>query len=177
MELQLGLALSSSLAKGRFNFDLNQDYHETNDGKYPYDEPQKNMGKSFLTKRKIDDAKDDVHFVIGWPPVNSRRINQTYYRQNYYGGHPAANCVRVKNSAAGGGRGRGGGSDSLFVKVKMEGIGIARKIDLNLYNSHQTLVLNLIGMFGKCGEDVGKYNLMYQDKQGDWLVARDVPWV
>ncbi|XP_075507730.1 auxin-responsive protein IAA31-like [Primulina tabacum] len=164
MELQLGLALSSSLAPGKFDFDLNQDYHETDDKKYRYDEPRKNMNKSFLRKRKID-LKGDDHFVIGWPPVKSRRQN--------CGGHPPANYVHVKNNAC---CSRGGGSNSLFVKVKMEGIGIGRKIDLKLYHSYQTLVPILIGMFGKCRADVDMYNLMYQDEQGGWLLAGDVPW-
>ncbi|KZV27447.1 hypothetical protein F511_02556 [Dorcoceras hygrometricum] len=169
MELQLGLALPTSLAKGRFDFDLNQDYHDTDDRRYRYNELRKSMNKSFLTKRSFGLKDDHDHFVSGWPPVKCRR------NQPYYGGHQPANYVHVTNST-GGGRG-GGSANSSFVKVKMEGIGIARKINLNLHSSYQTLVPNLIGMFGKRREDAGKYNLLYQDKQGDWLVAGDVPWV
>lgn len=29
---------------------------------------------------------------------------------------------------------------------------------------------------GKCTEDRGSYRLTYQDKEGDWLLAGDVPW-
>lgn len=34
-----------------------------------------------------------------------------------------------------------------YVKVKMEGVPIARKIDVGLYNSYQTLKTALINMF------------------------------
>lgn len=108
--------------------------------------------------RKIE-VNDDDHFVIGWPPTKSRR-NQSYWHN--CGGHPAPNYVHVKNSA-GGSRGAGG-SKSLFVKVKMDGIGIARKIDLNLHHSYQTLVPNLIGMFGKC-KPILQYQALNFQKQ------------
>ena len=36
------------------------------------------------------------------------------------------------------------------VKVKMEGVGIARKIDLSLHQSFQTLTDSLMDMFDKC---------------------------
>lgn len=38
----------------------------------------------------------------------------------------------------------------MYVKVKMEGVAIARKIDLTLYDSFETLTNTLIGMFGLC---------------------------
>nr|GMD44095.1 auxin-responsive protein IAA29 [Ipomoea batatas] len=62
----------------------------------------------------------------------------------------------------------------------MEGVAIGRKIDLSLYNSYQVLTNNLINMFARyqeCGKNGGGYALLYQDKQGNWLVAGDVPWM
>ncbi|PWA42970.1 PB1 domain, AUX/IAA protein [Artemisia annua] len=91
--------------------------------------------------------------VIGWPPVKSSR--KKHFRHKNHGGNG------------------GGGSKSMYVKVHMEGDGIARKIDLNLHHSYHTLGHTLAHMFGKCSEDV---KLTYQDKEGDWLLAGDVPW-
>lgn len=39
---------------------------------------------------------------------------------------------------------------SLYVKVKMEGVAIARKVDLGQHQSYHTLATTLLQMFGKC---------------------------
>lgn len=39
---------------------------------------------------------------------------------------------------------------SLYVKVKMEGVAIGRKIDLRLFDSYQALKRTLLNMFTKC---------------------------
>nr|GEW78432.1 auxin-responsive protein IAA29 [Tanacetum cinerariifolium] len=67
----------------------------------------------------------------------------------------------------------------LFVKVKMDGVGIARKINLNVFHSYQMLTTTLIHMFDKYVEieEAGaNYELMYQHKDGHWLLAGDLPW-
>lgn len=87
------------------------------------------------------------------------------------------NYVTVENGGVGGGGGSGGrGSIYKYVKVKMEGVGIARKIDLTLFHSYNKLTDTLISMFGKSKEIGDVYKLTYQDKEGDWLLAGDVPW-
>ncbi|PWA73615.1 PB1 domain, AUX/IAA protein [Artemisia annua] len=92
--------------------------------------------------------------VIGWPPVKlCRRKSLCHSKLSNKDGD--------------------NGSKSMYVKVHMEGIGIARKVDVSLHNSYQTFVHTLANMFGKCYEDV---ILTYQDKEGDWLLAGDVPW-
>lgn len=48
------------------------------------------------------------------------------------------------------GGGNGAAVQYQYVKVKMEGVGIGRKIDLSLYNSYQSLTHSLINMFAKC---------------------------
>ncbi|TYI14081.1 hypothetical protein ES332_A08G100900v1 [Gossypium tomentosum] len=56
-------------------------------------------------------------------------------------------------------------------------ITITRKIDIKLYHSYQSLTISLITMFSKdkkCDED--DYILTYQDKEGEWLIAGDIPW-
>ncbi|KAJ9548558.1 hypothetical protein OSB04_021101 [Centaurea solstitialis] len=190
MELHLGLALSSSSSSSPSQFDLNNYTHESNnipihhhlkkrkndgdgDGDGDFHVPETlpllvwnnlcNKNQLNLNKEDQDDhyhvgdnevesnsifvhQRNDVG-VIGWPPVKScRKMNC----------HPKVN-----------------GSKSMYVKVWMEGMGIARKVDLNGHHSYKTLVHTLAKMFGKCYEDV---KLTYQDKDGDWLLAGDVPW-
>ncbi|PWA73696.1 PB1 domain, AUX/IAA protein [Artemisia annua] len=70
-------------------------------------------------------------------------------------------------------------NNELFVKVKMDGVGIARKINLNIFHSYQMLTTTLIHMFDKyveIEEDGASYELMYQHKDGHWLLAGDLPW-
>ena len=42
------------------------------------------------------------------------------------------------------------GAGPTYVKVKMEGVAIARKINLKQYQSYQTLTNSLIAMFARC---------------------------
>ncbi|CAN0877563.1 Auxin-responsive protein IAA29 [Linum grandiflorum] len=78
------------------------------------------------------------------------------------------------------------GCRSRFVKVKMAGEAIIRKIDLNRYDSYHSLTRSILRMFSKYGtsqQDIdedcgvaGSYTLSYQDESGDWLLAGQVPW-
>lgn len=138
--------------------------------------------------------EEGEELVVGWPPIQSWRKKLLLHGQ-----HPQ--------------QGQVGRRVSKFVKVKMEGVGIARKINLSLYNSFETLANSLIHMFATCkciysslifsqngpwctihvlvlvlifclnhwtdqkSEKRGvRYTLTYQDKEGDWLIAGDVPW-
>ncbi|KAK3025856.1 hypothetical protein RJ639_042285 [Escallonia herrerae] len=119
------------------------------------------------------DEEEEEDGIIGWPPIKYRRKKLCH-------GSPIsdANCWTVGNGESGGG-GDGGhsrGPNPTYVKVKMEGVTIARKVDLSLHHSYQTLTHTLVGMFGRCQEDVKAYKLTYQDNDGDWLLAGDVPW-
>ncbi|OMO57732.1 Phox/Bem1p [Corchorus olitorius] len=67
-------------------------------------------------------------------------------------------------------------SNSTYVKVKMEGMAIARKIDISVHHSFETLTSNLMRMFGISEENRNSFKLTYQDREGDWLIAEDVPW-
>ncbi|XVF48354.1 hypothetical protein PTKIN_Ptkin03bG0183500 [Pterospermum kingtungense] len=122
-----------------------------------------------------DDAKEEDGRVVGWPPIKSWR-KKTFHQNNQVG--------RVENNrniviAKKGNNGR-----SIYVKVKMEGVAITRKIDLRLFHSYQALTNSLITMFNAKyqkfdGDDEGdytRYTLTYQDKEGDWLIAGDIPW-
>ncbi|XP_047327841.1 auxin-induced protein 22D-like [Impatiens glandulifera] len=89
--------------------------------------------------------------VVGWPPVRS-------YRKN---------CMERKSLG-----------DGSLVKVSMDGAPYLRKIDLKFYKGYSELVKALETMF-KC--TIGCYDesenaTTYQDKDGDWMLAGDVPW-
>ncbi|CAK8563443.1 unnamed protein product [Lathyrus sativus] len=100
---------------------------------------------STITKR----GEDDEEPLMGWPPVYYRRKKLRYNEDH----------MMSRN----------------YVKVKMEGVGIARKVNLSMHHSFHTLNQTLIHMFGKSDNDQ-QYELVYQDKEGDWLLAQDVSW-
>ncbi|GFP83324.1 auxin-responsive protein iaa29 [Phtheirospermum japonicum] len=106
--------------------------------------------------------------IVGWPPINSLRKELLHRRQ---GGGPMAYRRQAANRII--------PRSSMYVKVKMEGVPIGRKIDLRLFNSYQALTDTLIHMFAKYnGNDRQHedYTILYQDREGDWMLAGDVPW-
>ncbi|KAK4764532.1 hypothetical protein SAY86_025622 [Trapa natans] len=92
--------------------------------------------------------------VVGWPPVCS---------------------YRRKNATA-------EGSKSRCMKVSMDGAIYLRKIDLSLHKGYSELVTAVEKLFGCYGlglkdEERGEHNkLIYEDKDGDWMLVGDVPW-
>lgn len=139
-----------------------------NDDPNEEDDSEENERK----KRNTDSGHGDYRetsFLVGWPPINPWRKKQIHGHQ---GGGVADDHRMVER--------RGGGrTNSVFVKVKMEGVAIGRKIDLNLYHSYQMLRITLIDMFAKYQEDEkdgAGYTLLYQDREGNWLLAGEVPW-
>ncbi|XP_042497702.1 auxin-responsive protein IAA28-like isoform X2 [Macadamia integrifolia] len=106
--------------------------------------------------------------IVGWPPIKRSRRNLHLLHHHH-------------QNQAGQVHGR---PNSMYVKVKMEGVPIGRKVDLSLHNSYQTLTNTLISMFGKYEGDMNRslnqgstrYTLAYQDKDGDWLLVGDTPW-
>ncbi|KAK6941685.1 AUX/IAA domain [Dillenia turbinata] len=200
MELELGLALATNPTHG---FDLNSNFHEpkesicsnklTHDENvikkrtykqafYSYskeeeeeeiefppilplfsnqpndqdDDPNPQENQSSLTMNKND---KNENFVVGWPPVKA-------WRKSIHRGHRLAGNLMAHS----------GLMNSMYVKVMMEGMGIGRKIDLSLYDCYEGLTMTLLGMFEKCLENVKNYRLTYQDTEGDWLLAGDIPW-
>lgn len=98
---------------------------------------------------------DETEGIVGWPPIRTYRKKQ-----------------RGQDTRIGGGI----GSNGLYVKAQIEGVLITRKIDLNLHHSYRTLSSSLLFMFGRGHESAEGYKLTYQDKEGDWLLADDLPW-
>lgn len=101
--------------------------------------------------------------VVGWPPVRSS------YRKNSF---KAKRLEAVDITGAG-----------IFVKVSMDGAPYLRKIDLKIYNGYRELREALEDMFKgfSLSLDVEAYNesedaIAYEDKDGDWMLAGDVPW-
>ncbi|KAK9055107.1 hypothetical protein SSX86_026187 [Deinandra increscens subsp. villosa] len=190
MDLHLALSLSSSSSSSSSQFDLNCNTHESimpfhhqkrkhgdhdDDEVVPQTLPLLVWNNFCSNKNQLNNEEDDdevqsnsifvshrnIGGVIGWPPVKLCRRKDLHVKIGSRGDDDN-DCD-----------GEGSKSKSKFVKVHMEGIGIARKVDLNMHQSYQTLVHTLATMFGKCYEDV---ELTYQDKEGDWLLAGDVPW-
>lgn len=84
--------------------------------------------------------------VVGWPPVRA-------YRKNAF--HAA------------------------FVKVSMEGAPYLRKVDLRMYGGYTELrdaLDALFGCFSSSSADGAQFAVAYEDKDGDLMLAGDVPW-
>ncbi|KAL1195288.1 Auxin-responsive protein IAA6 [Cardamine amara subsp. amara] len=95
--------------------------------------------------------------AVGWPPVCSYR--------------------RKKNNEE--------ASKAIgYVKVSMDGVPYLRKVDLgsnHSYNNLATVLENLFGCLGlgvalKEGEKC-EYVIIYEDKDRDWMLVGDVPWL
>ncbi|OEL28383.1 Auxin-responsive protein IAA20 [Dichanthelium oligosanthes] len=122
-----------------------------------------------------DDARDGVDVdretstkkkrLVGWPPVK---------------------CANRRSCVGGGGG---------YVKVKMEGVAIGRKVDVSLHGSYDELLRTLARMFPSTNKGAGAdaeegeaevtqherrrghpYVVTYEDGEGDWLLVGDVPW-
>ncbi|XP_066333101.1 auxin-responsive protein IAA14-like [Miscanthus floridulus] len=99
--------------------------------------------------------------VVGWPPVRA-------YRKNAF--HAAAEARRTKGGEQGG----------LYVKVSMDGAPFLRKVDLRTYGGYRELrdaLDALFGCFSSSSADGGcQFAIAYEDKDGDLMLAGDVPW-
>uniref|UniRef100_A0A5B7BR86 Auxin-responsive protein n=1 Tax=Davidia involucrata TaxID=16924 RepID=A0A5B7BR86_DAVIN len=103
-----------------------------------------------------DHKKERKSQVVGWPPVCS---------------------YRKKNSV------NGLESTKMYVKVSMDGAPFLRKIDLNTHKGYSDLAVALEKLFDCFGigealkdADSSEYVPIYEDKDGDWMLAGDVPW-
>ncbi|KAM7255524.1 hypothetical protein ACFE04_008422 [Oxalis oulophora] len=131
--------------------------------------------------------------VVGWPPIRS-------YRKNTMA------CNSTKSACAdkqGDDDEKSGGSSCCFyVKVGMDGAPYLRKVDLRTYRNYLEFSNALEKMFscftiGQCGANGlpgrdglnlndsrlmdllhgSDYVLTYEDKDGDWMLVGDVPWL
>ncbi|MFS7974217.1 putative transcription factor interactor and regulator AUX-IAA family [Helianthus anomalus] len=97
--------------------------------------------------------------VVGWPPVRSHRKNMMK-------------------------------KDCKYVKVAVDGAPYLRKVDLELYSGYQQLLCGFEHLFScftirnvlnerKLMDPVNgmEYVPTYEDKEGDWMLVGDVPWM
>ncbi|GMN59955.1 hypothetical protein TIFTF001_029040 [Ficus carica] len=130
------------------------------------EDPFKDLHKSSTFCLLKSDGEEDG--VLGWPPIKTWRKRLC----GSVGGGRSENNRMVENGCSCGER----VSKFMYVKVKMEGMAIARKVDLGLHTCFETLTDTLMDMFGKRKEESDNYKLTYQDREGDWLLAQDISW-
>ncbi|KAE8685049.1 Auxin-responsive protein IAA11 [Hibiscus syriacus] len=167
------------------------------------------------TKRNADSvaaASNGSSQFVGWPPIRAYRMNSmvNQAKPSVTEGFNSTmdNCGKetsmVENSTIGSYHSSGSTNarKSLFVKVKMDGIPIGRKVDLNAPESYEKLAKMLEEMFletapsanpagsttlqhdmtnrttrhSKLLEGSSDFVLTYEDKEGDWMLVGDVPW-
>lgn len=137
--------------------------------------------------------------VVGWPPVRSFRRNTlaAAAQPKPEGGEDlrkevsadgAAGRSEIMPTEQANNSGGGGAGGSLFVKAKLDGVRICRKVDLKSYDSYGSLKSALQHMFqgfvgGGGGDNMrldllhgNIYVLTHEDKEGDWMLVGDVPW-
>ncbi|CAN6286523.1 unnamed protein product [Urochloa humidicola] len=105
--------------------------------------------------------------VVGWPPVRAYRKNA------FQAAAEAASATKKKGEQQGGG--------GLYVKVSMDGAPYLRKVDLRTYGGYRELRDALDELFGcfssSSAADGGcQFAIAYEDKDGDLMLAGDVPW-
>ncbi|KAK9666248.1 hypothetical protein RND81_14G171200 [Saponaria officinalis] len=103
--------------------------------------------------------------AVGWPPVNS-------YRRKSFGSEKEC-IIEASNN-----------NTKRFVKISMDGVPFLRKIDVFCYHEYSHFVGAFDNLFAcsglketlEDGENSDQYVLIYEDKDGDWLLLGDVPW-
>ncbi|XP_047088871.1 auxin-responsive protein IAA14-like [Lolium rigidum] len=117
--------------------------------------------------------------VVGWPPVGAYR-KSTFFQSATSTSTSTADKEKgeARESAAAGKRpGAGGG---LYVKVSMDGAPYLRKVDLRTYGGYGELRAALDRLFGCFSSPdpgaAGQFAVAYEDKDGDLMLAGDVPW-
>lgn len=136
----------------------------------------------------------DVRPIVGWPPVRSSRRNLSSSN--------VSSKLETESSKNVGKKGEKSEiiEDSLFVKIKMDGVPIGRKVDLksftdydNLSSAVDELFRGLLAAQGEISNSEkekmektkmitglldgrGDYTLVYEDSEGDRMLVGDVPW-
>ncbi|XP_047960568.1 auxin-responsive protein IAA11-like isoform X2 [Salvia hispanica] len=164
------------------------------------------------TKRTADfpcspPARSAISQVVGWPPVRTYRLNslsnhaKSPVTEELFSISDKCDGKCTDNSNNNNSKEKGFVKTSLFVKAKMDGVAIGRKVDLNAHSCYETLASALDAMFipsasvGARGSNMeehasvaGKrqhvrfldgssdFVLTYEDKDGDWMLVGDVPW-
>ncbi|XP_039037824.1 auxin-responsive protein IAA13-like, partial [Hibiscus syriacus] len=154
------------------------------------------------TKRAAADGGSPtaISQVVGWSPIRSYRMNSLVNQakvpraeENKGTNEEITQKKMVLNWKK---------SDEKlvhigYIKVNMDGIRIGRKVDLNADSSYESLARALEDMFLRSANSGGsvetekeqqtmasklldgssEFVLTYADKEGDWMLVGDVPWV
>ncbi|KAL8139471.1 hypothetical protein V2J09_005492 [Rumex salicifolius] len=135
--------------------------------------------------------------VVGWPPIRT-------FRKNLASTNVAKSVPEPPNatpSTKANEKTTENHNKGLFVKINMDGVPIGRKVDLSAYDSYEKLSSAIDGLFrgllaarndsSACGTEnkqeedkafkglldgSGEYTLVYEDNEGDRMLAGDVPW-
>lgn len=136
--------------------------------------------------------------VVGWPPIRSFRKNiASGCASKLPAETKAINEVSTKIACK---RQSESCRKGFFVKINMDGVPIGRKVDLKAYDSYEKLSSAVDELFrgllaaqndpsvnniqNSQGEKAitglldgsGEYTLVYEDNEGDRMLAGDVPW-
>ncbi|XP_004150206.2 auxin-responsive protein IAA29 [Cucumis sativus] len=117
-----------------------------------------------------DEEEEEENGLVGWPPLKKRR--KSLFMKEGVGRRAVIRRPAVKNDGV---FWRGLDlNNSRYVKVKMEGVGIARKVDLREHHSFDALRATLMKMFDETNSE--GYKLTFQNTKGEWLLAENVTW-
>ncbi|XP_073015974.1 auxin-responsive protein IAA13-like isoform X1 [Primulina eburnea] len=140
--------------------------------------------------------------VVGWPPIRAYRMNSLVNHSRIPAVEEFTSTIdKSKNENKSISLEKRLPRTSNFIKVNMEGIPIGRKVDLNAHSCYETLARKLDDMFRpgaavgprrssleeqavmagtRCPvrllDDSSEFVLIYEDKEGDWMLVGDVPW-
>lgn len=148
---------------------------------------------------ECDVQREDRPQLVGWPPVCTFRKNlsttstRPAYSEDLSKAEPCSEEEDHGNTGVSGQE-----RPAMFVKVNLEGYAVGRKIDIKAHHSYTSLSSALQSMFhgflsdghGRIAtrEDeeqleyqkgkgvVKNYILLYEDNEGDRMLAGDVPW-
>ncbi|XP_039063791.1 auxin-responsive protein IAA12-like isoform X2 [Hibiscus syriacus] len=151
------------------------------------------------TKRAADDGGSPtaISQVVGWPPIRSYRMNSLVNQAKAPRAEENKGTNEAKNPKEDGSKLKQSVEKLVhigYIKVNMDGIRIGRKVDLNAHSSYQSLARALEDMFllsanfggvekeqltmaSKLLDGSSEFVLTYEDKEGDWMLVGDVPWV
>ncbi|XP_039008661.1 auxin-responsive protein IAA12-like [Hibiscus syriacus] len=151
------------------------------------------------TKRVADDCGSPtaISQVVGWPPIRSYRMNSLVNQAKAPRAEENKAINEVNNPKEDGSKLKQSDEKLVhigYIKVNMDGIRIGRKVDLNAHSSYESLARALEAMFlqstnsggtekeqltiaSKLLDGSSEFVLTYEDKEGDWMLVGDVPWV
>ncbi|KAJ0245144.1 Auxin-responsive protein IAA10 [Hirschfeldia incana] len=154
------------------------------------------------TKRSADSsaAVSKGPVAVGWPPLRTYRINSLVNQAKSLPNEDGLNSNIVRGTTTKNGVVAAKNDEvgfikpPMLVKVTMDGVIIGRKIDLNALDSYEALAKTLEQMFFHTPSSVttrckgtrgaselldgsSEYIITYQDKDGDWMLVGDVPWL